>query len=130
MRRVVKANMILGLEIVDALPGNVLAARLISRNLFYYGVIRIDGDVARHAETHAGDARLGAGVDAYMAVLAHKSFCQMRFMREGNRLFGRGVKIEKIAQRGADRAVRRSENASVGRRSTWRLRRQRPFDGE
>ena len=111
VRRMIEANVGRGAVVVYAHPGNILAARLVSGDLFNLGPVLSDGYVAAHAKAHVRNAGARSLRDACMARFAHQAVRKVRFMRESDGLNRRWPPAQKIKQ-GIDRGrMCRSENA-------------------
>lgn len=117
VRRVVELHMRRWLEVIDALPGNVLAPRSVGGYFFDLRLIFGNHLVAGHAEVHARDPRIRPLIDAHMAIRALQAIGQVNLMRKGDRLDRSGPRVEKFLHRVENRRVRRSVHSRVLRRS-------------
>jgi hypothetical protein len=111
VRRMIEANVGRGTVIVYAHPGNILAARLVSRDFLDLRAVRGDHLMAVHAELHTGNSGFRTLAHARMANLALQTFGEMSLVREGDGLNGLGgMALEKIGNGSAHAIVRRREN--------------------
>src|SRR5580704_19067934 len=103
VRRMIETNVSRRPVIVNAHPGNVFAARLISSHFFDLRPVFGDDQMTTHAELYAGDSRIGSLVHTGVANLALQSAGEMDLMREGDglRRLGR-MPVQKIADGCAD----------------------------
>jgi hypothetical protein len=110
MRRVIELRVSGRLESVNALPGNVLTARAVGRELLDLRVVHGDHLMAGHAEIDAGNASVRALIHADMAIRALHAIGEMHFVGVGNGLDGFGARSEELTDRVAHAAMRRREN--------------------
>ena len=125
MRCVIEFHMRRLLKPVNALPRNILSFGLIRGDFLDFWIRGIDGDMARHAEVRAWKARIWSLFDAHVAKHALQLIRQVDFVRERDRLDGRGTNAEKFADRIGRRTVGRRINAGVFSLNRCRRRRLR-----
>ena len=88
MGRMVELDVRGRFETVDPLPGDVLPARAIGRELLDFRLVGSDYLMARHAEIDAWNSRVRALIHAYVAIRALQAIGEVNFVRIGDRLDG------------------------------------------
>ena len=110
VRRVIEFHVRRRLKAINALPGDVFAARHVSGELLDFGLVGRDHLMAGHAEIHAGNARIRPLIHADMAIHALQAVRKMHFVRVSDGLHRLRADAEKFTDGVPDRSVRGSIN--------------------
>ena len=112
MRRMVEAHVRRLAVVVNADPGYVFPARLIGSYLLDLRAIGGDRLMAAHADSHAGNARLGTLIHPNVAEGARQPLRQMHFVGVGDRLHRvLRMDVNKVLNGGEGAGMRWGENA-------------------
>jgi len=110
MRRVVEFHMGGRAVIINALPGNIFAAREQGGHFFDFGLVGGNHLVARHAKCNVRNAGDGALLDIDVAIDTFHPIGQVNLVRVGDRLHGIGFAVEEIPNGVKQRAMGRGKN--------------------
>ena len=102
VRRVIELHVRGRLESVNALPGNVFAARAVRCQFLDFRLVGGDHLVASHAEIDARDPGIRPLIHSHMAIGALHPVREMHFVRVGNGLDGFRTRTEEFPDRVAD----------------------------